>query len=126
MNAMITHIHKSTCHCGKVELELDLPDGLEDMRRCDCSMCSRRGTITATVPVDRLKVIKGADKLTLYQFRTNTAKHYFCSHCGIYTHHQRRSDPNTYGVNIACIEGIDPYVQINVPVTDGKNHVSDR
>lgn len=119
-------IRKSTCHCGDVELELNLPDGLVDMRRCNCSMCSRRGTIAATVPLDDLKVIKGAEKLSLYQFRTNTAKHYFCSVCGIYTHHQRRSDPNTYGVNIACIEGVDPYAQIDVQITDGINHSSDR
>lgn len=118
--------HKSTCHCGAVELALNLPNGLVDMRRCDCSMCSRRGTIAATVPLEDLEVVKGADSLSLYQFRTNTAKHYFCKICGIYTHHQRRSHPNTYGINIACIEGVDPYAQKDVPVTDGKNHVSDR
>lgn len=118
--------HRSTCHCGAVELELTLPNGLEDMRRCNCSMCSRRGTIAASVPLKNLKVVKGADKLSLYQFRTKTAKHYFCSICGIYTHHQRRSNPNEYGINIACIEGIDPYAQMDVPITDGINHIKDR
>jgi len=119
-------IYKSTCHCGAVELALDMPNGPEEMRRCNCSMCSRRGAIVATVPQERLKVVKGADKLTLYQFNTNTAKHYFCSVCGIYTHHQRRSFPDTYGVNIACIEGVDPYNQENVLMSDGINHIRDR
>jgi hypothetical protein len=32
-------------------------------------------------------VTKSEEKLTLYQFNTNTAKHYFCSACGIYTYH---------------------------------------
>lgn len=117
---------KSTCHCGAVELALNMPNGLEDMRRCNCSMCSRRGTIAATVHKDDLAVVRGADKLSLYQFNTNTAKHYFCSVCGIYTHHQRRSFPDTFGVNIACIEGVDPYAQENVPITDGRNHLRDR
>ena len=42
--------HKATCHCGAVEIELDLPDGLVEIRRCDCSMCRRRGAIAASVP----------------------------------------------------------------------------
>ena len=29
----------------------DLPDGIVDPRRCDCSMCRRRGAIAASVPV---------------------------------------------------------------------------
>lgn len=123
---MPDHIYKSTCHCGAVELALDMPNGLEDMRRCDCSMCSRRGTVAATVRRENLTVVRGADKLTLYQFNTNVAQHYFCSICGIYTHHRRRSFPDTYGVNIGCIEGIDPYRQENVPITNGKNHIRDR
>ena len=48
-----------------------------------------------------------ADKLALYQWNTRTAKHYFCSVCGIYTHHERRSVPTEYGFNVACIEGVD-------------------
>jgi hypothetical protein len=34
--------HRATCHCGAVELELSLPDGIVDPRRCDCSMCRRK------------------------------------------------------------------------------------
>ena len=39
------------------------------------------------------KIVKGEDKLKLYQFHTKVAKHYFCSICGIYTHHNPRSNP---------------------------------
>jgi len=69
--------------------------------------------------------LKGAEKLTLYQFNTMTAKHYFCSVCGIYTHHQRRSKPTEFGFNVACLEGINPYDLDEVPVLDGINHPSD-
>lgn len=122
----LENTYKSTCHCGAVELELLMPNGIENPRRCDCSMCSRRGAIMASVELANLKVVKGEDKLALYQFNTNTAKHYFCSLCGIYTHHQRRSNPHQFGVNVACIDGIDAYAFINVPVFDGKNHTKDR
>ena len=50
--------------------------------------------------------MKGESKLREYTFNTHTAKHYFCSICGIYTHHQRRSVPSEYGFNIACVEGV--------------------
>jgi hypothetical protein len=118
--------HKGTCHCGSVEFEVDLPDGLVDVHRCDCSICSRRGAIVGAVPLAGLRVTKGEDVLELYQFNTMTAKHYFCGTCGIYTHHQRRSKPHEYSFNIACLEGIRAYDLGEVPVTDGINHPKDR
>lgn len=124
--APVQPTHKSTCHCGAVELELDLPDGLVDVRRCDCSMCVRRGAIVASVPLANLKLRKGEDALGLYQFNTHTAKHYFCRTCGIYTHHQRRSNPHLYAINVACLEGINPLKIPSVPTYDGVNHPSDR
>lgn len=89
-------------------------------------MCRRRGAIVASVSLDRLKILKGEDVLGLYQFGTMTAKHFFCSRCGIYTHHQRRSNPTQYGLNVACLEGVDPYELQDVPVLDGVNHPKDR
>ena len=122
----INEFHKLTCHCGSVELELNLPNGLENPRRCDCSMCKRRGTVVASVELDRLKFLKGEEMLNLYQFNTMTAKHYFCSKCGIYTHHQRRSNPTQFGFNVACLEGVNPYEVENVKIMDGLNHPSDK
>ncbi|NAW65708.1 GFA family protein [Photobacterium halotolerans] len=123
---VIQPVHRASCHCGSVVLELSLPHGLIDPRRCDCSMCRRRGAIVASVPLNGITIIKGEDKLSLYQFNTHTAKHYFCSVCGIYTHHQRRSHPEQYGFNVACLEGVNPFELDNVPVNDGVNHPADR
>ncbi len=122
----IKPIHNGSCHCGAVKFEVDLPNGLVDIRRCNCSMCSRRGAIAASVPLDGLRILEGEDNLKLYQFNTKTAKHYFCSVCGIYTHHQRRSNPQEFGINIACLDGVDPFELTNVPVLDGINHPSDQ
>ena len=119
-------IHKASCHCGAVRFELTLPNGIKDPRRCNCSICSRRGAIAASVKLDGLKVVAGQDKLTLYQFNTMIAKHYFCSVCGIYTHHQRRSNPQEFGFNLACLEGINPFELKDVPVSDGINHSKDQ
>jgi len=118
--------HRATCHCGSVELELDLPNGIVDPRRCDCSICRRKGAIVASVPLAGITIVKGHDVLKLYQFNTNTAKHYFCSNCGIYTHHQRRSNPEQYGYNVGCLDGVNPFEIENVPTNDGVNHPADR
>lgn len=121
-NTEIRSYHKSTCHCGAVELEFHLPDGIIDPRRCNCSICRRKGAIVGSVPLSGLKIIKGQDKLKLYQFDTKEAEHYFCSVCGIYTHHKRRSNPNQYGINLGCLEGVDPTLITAVKTYDGANH----
>lgn len=118
--------HKLTCHCGAVELAVELTDGLNTARRCDCSFCRRRGAIAVSAPLEGVKVIKGTDKLTLYTWGTGAAKHYFCAICGNYTHHQRRSNPNEFGVNVAGIEGVNPSDLGDVPWSDGVNHPSDK
>ena len=79
-----------------------------------------------SVPLGALKVTKGHEYLSLYQFNTLTAKHYFCSQCGIHTHHQRRSNPEEYGFNVGCLDGVNPFDLGDVPVVDGINHPSDR
>ncbi|HHX8441533.1 MULTISPECIES: GFA family protein [Vibrio diabolicus subgroup] len=122
----INALHRLNCHCGKVELELALPNGIEKPRRCDCSMCRRRGAIVASVPLNGIRIVQGEDVLKQYQFNTRTAKHFFCGECGIYTHHQRRSDPSEYGYNVGCLEGVNPYELGTIEVMDGVNHPSDR
>ena len=118
--------HLASCHCGSVKMELDLPGGLKDIRRCDCSLCRRRGAIVASVSLDGITILEGRESLKLYQFNTNTAKHYFCRNCGVYTHHQRRSNPTQYGFNVACLEGINPLKVEGIPTYDGVNHPADR
>ncbi|MBC7147198.1 MAG: GFA family protein [Thioclava marina] len=118
--------HRLTCHCGAVEMEVTLSDGLNTKRRCDCSFCRRRGAVAVSAPLTGIRFVKGEENLSLYQFGTMTAKHYFCKTCGIYTHHQRRSNPNQFGVNAACLEGVNPRDLDPVPWSDGVNHPTDR
>lgn len=125
-NTEILPKHRATCHCGSVVLELTLPNGIENPRRCDCSLCRRKGAIVGSVDLSGIRILEGAESLTLYQFNTNTAKHYFCSNCGIYTHHQRRSNPNECGFNIGCLEGVNPFDLGEVVTNDGVHHPADR
>ena len=113
------------CHCGKVRFRVRLKNGLHSARRCNCSLCRMRGAVAVSADITGLDVLEGADVLSVYQFNTMTARHYFCSSCGIYTHHQRRSNPGEYGVNVACLEGLSPFDFENVPISDGVHHPSD-
>ena len=122
----IRPVHNGSCHCGSVQFELALPSGLEQLRRCDCSMCRRRGAVVASVPLSGLKITRGTEFISLYQFNTKVAKHYFCSNSGIYTHHQMRSNPDQYGFNVACLEGVNPFELGEIPTMNGINHPADR
>jgi len=113
------------CHCGTVRFHVHLPEGLRSARRCSCSICRMRGAIAVSARLDGFVLTAGADALTCYMFNTGAAKHYFCSTCGIYTHHQRRSNPDQYGVNVACLTGISPFDFADVVVNDGVNHPKD-
>jgi hypothetical protein len=115
----LSNIKTGKCHCEAVEFEVQVIDDFDNIRRCNCSLCRKKGAIIASVPLDKLKVTKGEDNLSLYQWNTKKAKHYFCKTCGIYTHHQRRSDPTQFGFNVACIEGVDPFSFDNIAKGDG-------
>ncbi|MBB6469310.1 hypothetical protein HNQ96_005199 [Aminobacter lissarensis] len=123
---MDIHEIDGACHCGTVRLRVRLADGLRSARRCTCSYCRMKGAVALSADLGGVDVVSGEDALTLYQFNTMAAKHYFCSKCGIYTHHQRRSNPNQFGVNAAILEGISPFDFTEIPVMDGVNHPSDR
>jgi hypothetical protein len=116
----------AACHCGTVRFTLRLADGLRSARRCNCSYCRMRGAVAVSADLADIEVLQGREALTLYRFNTGEAKHYFCSRCGIYTFHQRRSRPDQYGVNVACIEGMSPFDVEAVPVMEGRAHPKDR
>lgn len=73
--------HRS-CHCGAVRFEVT--GDILQACTCDCSLCSKKTPLMANVHESRLTVTAGADRLGLYQWNARIAKHYFCSHCGIY------------------------------------------
>ena len=117
---------KLTCHCGEVEAEINITGNLEKVLRCNCSMCKRKGTIMSMDKNENFKITKGKDKLKIYQFHTKVAKHFFCSNCGIYTHHNPRSNPALTGFNLGCIDEVNIFELKDISVNDGLNHPLDK
>jgi hypothetical protein len=98
---MITH--RGGCHCGRVRFEVDAPVNIL-VSECNCSVCSKAGFRHLIVPSDRFRLLSGSDVLTTYSFNTHTAKHQFCSVCGIKAFYVPRSHPDGYSVNARCID----------------------
>jgi hypothetical protein len=113
------------CHCGAVRFRVKLADGFNTIRRCTCSYCRMRGAIAVSADIGGIVFVSGEENLSSYRFNTGTAQHFFCARCGIYTHHQRRSNPQQFGVNVACLDGVSPFDFPEVPVIDGVNHPAD-
>jgi len=95
-------LHLGTCHCGAVhfKVDADITSGVI----CDCSICIRKSAIMALIDHQSFSLISGEEDLSSYQFNSLQAIHYFCRHCGIYTHHKRRSGEGI-AINSACLDG---------------------
>lgn len=44
----IKPLHLGNCHGGAVQFEIELPNGLDQLQRCNCFMCRPRGTIVGS------------------------------------------------------------------------------
>lgn len=97
--------YNGSCHCSSIKFQIE--SNLEKIVQCNCSICIRRNAKMIMIPKENFLLLEGSENLSLYQFNTDIAKHFFCKKCGIYTHHNRKSDPNGMGVNLGCIEDLD-------------------
>ena len=111
-------MYTGSCHCGAVRFRADW--AIAELTTCDCSICVKRIAVMAKVPEQALAVLDGEEMLTLYEWNTRRAKHYFCSRCGIYVFHRKRAAPEHFGVNVFCQEGFDA-AAVPVRATEGAN-----
>lgn len=107
------------CHCGAVRFEVLAPDEIE-VRECNCSICAKSGHLHLHVEKDRFRLLQGADKIATYTFNTGTAKHHFCSVCGVKSFYVPRSKPDGYSVNVRCVDDGQVTV-VNVTPFDGQH-----
>ena len=100
--------YTGSCHCGAVKFTFSAPE-IEQAMRCDCSICARKGmsmSITTIAPED-IEISTEEDVLSTYQFGSMTARHHFCSQCGIHTFVETRLNPGHYRINLGCVDGIN-------------------
>jgi hypothetical protein len=112
--------YSGSCHCGQVrfEIQTDLTRGID----CNCSICTKKGALHHRVPPERFRLVSGQDALTLYQFGSKAAKHWFCKHCGIHPFCNPRAAPDMYAVNIRCLDNLEGNLpDIEIAAFDGQN-----
>ena len=100
-------VYKGSCHCGKVAFEVEGEIG--GALACNCSMCSRKGSLLWFVPRDKLTLTTPEEAASSYEFNKHVIRHRFCPTCGIHPYGEG-VDPKgnrMAAVNLRCVEGID-------------------
>jgi hypothetical protein len=73
-------MYKGSCHCGQVAFEAE--GTLERVIECNCSICSKRGSLHWFVPRESFRLLTPEDGIGTYSFKKHTIKHRFCPKCG--------------------------------------------
>jgi hypothetical protein len=102
-----------------VRFEVRAPAHLQ-VNECNCSICTKSGYLHLIVPAERFRLLQGAESLTTYRFNTGTAKHLFCSACGVKSFYVPRSHPDGFSVNARCLDE-GTVTGMTVLPTDGRN-----
>jgi hypothetical protein len=112
--------YKGSCHCGRVQFEVvtDLDQAVE----CNCSICTKKGVLHHRVAPEQFTLLSGSDALTLYQFDSKIAKHWFCKYCGIHPFSNPRAAPAMYSINVRCLDDVDlEKMNLEIKRFDGRN-----
>ena len=99
--------YRGSCHCGRVAYEVE--GELTDVLACNCSICSRKGSLLWFVPREQLELTTPEQNATSYKFNKHVIDHRFCSTCGIHPYAEGK-DPkgnSIAAVNVRCLEGVD-------------------
>lgn len=100
-------IYKGSCHCGRIAFEVE--GELAQVMACNCSMCSRKGSLMWFVPRDKFRLLTPEHDLSTYTFNKHAIQHRFCATCGIHPFGEG-TDPagaRMAAVNARCLEGVD-------------------
>jgi hypothetical protein len=112
--------YRGGCHCGWVRYEVETDLGM--VLDCNCSICHKRGALWTYVGAEQFKLLSGEDALADYQFNRKVIRHFFCRHCGVGSYSEGQSEDGSkgYGINVRCLDGVDPGTLKLTPY-DGKN-----
>jgi len=113
-------LYQGSCHCGNIAFEVE--GEINGAVECNCSICSRKGSLLWFVPRDNLRLRTAEEAAGTYTFNKHAIKHRFCPKCGIHPYGEG-VDPNgnrMAAVNLRCIEGMD-LASITVQRFDGRS-----
>lgn len=100
-------VYKGSCHCGRIAFEVE--GEITGAMDCNCSICSRMGSLLWFVPLDKLKLLTPPEAASTYTFNKKVIQHRFCPVCGIHPYGEG-VDPQgnkMAAINIRCLENVD-------------------
>lgn len=113
-------LYKGSCHCGKVAFEVE--GDIEEVIDCNCSICSRRGSLLWFLPKESLHLLTPEENSRVYLFGSKTIRHRFCPECGIHPYGEGTMPDGAQmvAINVRCLDGVD-YAAIPVEHYDGRS-----
>jgi len=105
------------CHCGEIKYKF-VSDELVEIWKCNCSICKMHDYEHLFIDHNNFTIIKGSELIAKYCFGTKSAEHLFCKICGIKSFYQPRSHPESYSINLRCVD--EPPEIKNIVYFDGK------
>ena len=118
--------YNGSCHCGAVTVAVNRAEPIDRLIDCNCSICSKKGILHVPVEDDEFELLSGEPALSLYQFRSQTARHWFCRHCVIHLFNRPRNHPHRYSVNARCLDEFETIRdEAHIVAFDGQNHPKD-
>jgi hypothetical protein len=112
--------YHGSCHCGKIALTVD--GELKGAMACNCSICSRKGSLLWFVPRQQMQLEALPEDMGSYKFNKHVIAHHFCKTCGI-SPYSEGVDPKgnaMAAINIRCLQDID-LAAIPVQHFDGRS-----
>jgi hypothetical protein len=113
-------LHGGGCHCQKVRYEVNI--AADAAMGCNCSMCSKKGTLFSFVEPSAFTLKSGEDNLTDYQFNKHNIHHLFCKSCGVtsFARGTKRDGSPMIAINVRCLDGFD-LDAVTVKMVDGRS-----
>lgn len=111
-------VYQGGCHCGKIRFKVKINQF--KAIRCNCSICQKKGFLHLIISPENFSLLQGENYIKTYTFNTQTAKHKFCSICGIHPFYIPRSHPDMIDVNLNCLDE-NIINQIEIEEFDGQN-----
>lgn len=92
------------CHCGNIKLSLDKRP--ETLTSCNCSVCSRYGSLWGYYPENKVAIVVGEHEMKSYCWGDRYINFHHCGNCGSVTHYTSTEKANSdkVGVNFRMFD----------------------
>jgi hypothetical protein len=113
-------LHKGSCHCGQLAFEVEGEP--REVLACNCSICTRKGSLLWFVPREKLRLLTPEDRMSTYTFNKHVIKHRFCPRCGMHPFGEGVGPDGKpmAAINVRCLEGFD-FGKLPVKHFDGRS-----